>query len=142
MGTITKLVRSGKGFVPKQVTLTPAEEAENERLIGIAERTNASSRMEKAILVKELLMKAEGGMFPTPDDAEPPKISTAPAPGVKAPPGYEAKEVIVHRGGKTFKSTRFFKVGGVPKEKAGHVKPGDAGTAAWWKEAEKPKEEP
>ncbi len=88
---------------------SPSEVAEDERLIHIAERTNANaSSFQKAILVKELLMKAEGGMFPTPDDPEEaPKVSVGKAaPGIKAPPGYEAREVTVTRGGKTFATDR------------------------------------
>jgi len=89
------------------------------------------SRLEKAILLKELLIKAEGGMFPTPDsgdDAPLSHIEVKPAqPGIKAPPGYAAKEVIVHRKGKTFKSTRFIKIGEAPNKEGVVLKPPQTG---------------
>ncbi len=56
------------------------------------------------------LMKG-GGMFPT----EPQMAVKKPYPTAKgAPPGYEVKEVVVHRGGKMFKSTRYVKTGEEP----------------------------
>lgn len=73
--------------------------------------------------------KAQGGMFPTPEDAPASKSSSSEDAGAGggmfayAGKGLQKKEVEVHRGGKTFTSVRY-------------VKPGEAKPAA--KEAAKP----
>ena len=114
----------------RKTSISPKEQAEDKRLVAIAERTNSvygstgdslKKMLEKALLVKELVKG--GGMFPTEEPTTPQNLQRgqqhwAGAVG-KAPPGYEAKEVMVNRGGKSFKSTRYVKVGQAPKYKPG-----------------------
>lgn len=78
-------------------------------MIDLAGRTNSLRSMEKALVIHELLYKAEGGMFPTPSEDD--VVAVKPARDLKAPPGFVAVSVMVKRGGKMFRSTRYVKSG-------------------------------
>jgi len=137
----------------RKTSISPKERAEDKRLVDIAERTNSvyggstgdslKKMLEKALLVKELVKG--GGMFPTEEPTTAQNLQRgqqhwAGAVG-KAPPGYEAKEVMVNRGGKSFKSTRYVKVGG-QAPKYGNEKQKQALADALAKPDKKPKAEP